>query len=138
MEHFPKHQRKISLKVVSDIYRNGSVIFHYPYKAFYQIRRTPHCGRSECKVVTSVPKRNFKHAVDRNRIKRQIRESFRLNYSHLQKTLVLQNVQIDLLCLYLPNELIPSSLLAEKMESLLERLSVMVTKIDTPPSVGID
>jgi ribonuclease P protein component len=46
---------------------------------------------SPSKLLISVPKRNFKRAVDRNLIKRQIRESFRLNKDELYAFLSSEN-----------------------------------------------
>jgi len=127
MALFPKRQRKLSLRALTHLYRNGSVLFNHPYKAFYLIRPTPANARSECKIVISVPKRNVKRAIDRNRIKRQIREVYRLNSSALTQKLIAHNMQIDLLCLYLPHEHNATSLLSNKMDSLLSRLARLVT-----------
>ena len=138
MARFPKIERKISLTFFTELYRNGSVVYHHPYKLFYILRPTPYGGTSGYKIVISVPKRNIKQAVDRNRIKRQIRESFRLNYSNFKELLVSVERQIDLLCIYLPNEHTASTILSKKMASLLERLSVLVSQDGNPPSSRSD
>jgi ribonuclease P protein component len=52
--------------------------------------------KASCQVLITVPKRNFKKAVDRNRIKRQIREIYRLNKQLLQSNFVLESKQIAL------------------------------------------
>jgi len=128
MADFPKRQRKLSLRVLTDLHQNGSVLFHHPYKIFYRIYPSPAGVHSEPKIVISIPKRNIKRAVDRNRIRRQIREAFRLKSSVLNKELSTSNVSIDLLCLYLPNEHIATSVFFSKMESLLAHLARLVTQ----------
>jgi len=131
MNLFPKRLRKLSLRTLTDLHQKGNVLFHYPYKIFYLIRSTPTDAHSECKIVISVPKRNFKRAIARNRIKRQIREAFRLNSSVLNQELATQGKQIDILCLYLPHEHTPTSLLFIKMESLLQRLAQLVAQVES-------
>jgi len=55
----------------------------YPLRAIYMTaEKTARQPRNA--MLISVPKRLFKHAVDRNRIKRQVREAYRLNKSILQ------------------------------------------------------
>ena len=138
MSVFPKRLRKLPQKVQADLHQNGQVVFHYPYKVHCLIRPTPTSSRSECRIIVSVPKRNFKRAVDRNRIKRQMREVFRLNANRLNQKLTAHNKHIELLCLYLPHEHTHSAILSHKMESLLVRLGQLVA-LDTPPSaVGVD
>ena len=138
MAHFPKQWRKIPKKRLSDLFQNGSVIFHHPYKLFYLIQPTTDDGCPGCNVVISVPKRNIRRAVDRNRIKRQIRESIRLNFRELQQALVAHRMHIELFCLYLPNEHTPTSILSDKMESLLARVSQVVAKIGATASTMAD
>ena len=135
---FPKRQRKLSQQRLTDLHQNGSPVFHHPYKVFYLTHPTSAGACSECSIVISVPKRNFKRAVDRNRIKRQIREVFRLNSSVLHFELVAQSMNIDILCLYLPNEHTATSHLFNKMESLLARLSRLVAQAGSISLCGSD
>ncbi len=49
----------------------------YPLRAVFQT--APRCrGGVPVQILISVPKRHLKHAVDRNRVKRQVREAYRL------------------------------------------------------------
>ncbi|MCL1973524.1 MAG: ribonuclease P protein component [Bacteroidetes bacterium] len=138
MAVFPKSLRKLPPKRQANLHQNGQVIFQYPYKLFYLLRPAPAGAHSGYKIIVSVPKRSFKRAVDRNRIKRQMREAFRLNVSVLNQELITCNAQIDLLCLYLPHEHTPGTILSHKMESLLARLVRLVAQTGSAPDVGVN
>ncbi len=75
MNHkFPIEHRLKSPKTIEKLFSEGKTISKFPIKTFYLIEDT-----SISLAAFAVPKRNFKSAVDRNRIKRQLRESYRLN-----------------------------------------------------------
>ena len=138
MAAFPKRARKLSLRAQVDLRQNGQVLFCYPFKVYFLIRPTPAESSFPYKVIISVPKRNIKRAVDRNRIKRQMREAIRLNSSMLNKELTTHNMQIDFLCLYLPHEHTATPTLFIKMESLLARLGQLVAQGSVASAGGVD
>jgi ribonuclease P protein component len=72
---------RLKSKITIDkIFAEGKSAFVYPIKLAYL--SLPKNQYTEiCKYGVSVSKRNFKLAVDRNRIKRQMREAIRLQYS---------------------------------------------------------
>ena len=55
---------------------DSQTVTAFPLKAVYLPIDRPENG-APAQVLISVPKKRFKHAVDRNRVKRQVRESFR-------------------------------------------------------------
>lgn len=74
---FAKKERLYEKKLIDSLFKNGKSFFVFPFKVFYLSVETTVYSAS--KVLISVPKRNFKKAVDRNRIKRLIREAYRRN-----------------------------------------------------------
>lgn len=70
-----KEEKLKSQKVIDSIFREGKSLSRYPIKVFY----IPQSDILSHQAAFSVPKRTFKRAVDRNRIKRQMREAYRLN-----------------------------------------------------------
>ena len=85
---FRKQERMVSLKLIESLFGGGcsQSVAAFPLRAVYMLteRQT---GDAPVQLLISVPKKRFKHAVDRNRVKRQIREAFRQH-----KDLLWQNV----------------------------------------------
>lgn len=74
-------------------------------------------------VLFTVSKRNFKRAVDRNKIKRRMREAFRLNKSQLSTP---QKLLIGYI--YTPKEILPYAQIAEAMVKSFKRLEIYEKK----------
>lgn len=74
----------------------------------------------------AVGTRHFKRAVQRNRIKRQIREAYRLQKAPLQQMLQAQQTGCALFIIYTGKELPDYNILVEKMNILLEKLTVAI------------
>ncbi len=74
----------------------------------------------------TVSGRNFKKAVERNRVKRVIREAYRLQKLPLQQTLKSENKQLAVFFIYVGRELPVFEELNKKMKSIMKRLSDIV------------
>ncbi len=74
---FAKQERLYEKKLMHQLFKGGKSFFVFPFKVYYVVldKAAPY----PAKVLISVPKRNFKRAVDRNRIKRLVREAYRKN-----------------------------------------------------------
>lgn len=84
---FKKRERLSGKKIISSLFQSGRYISSYPIRIIF---KKSDVGHYPARVVISVPKRLFKNAVDRNLLKRRIREAYRLNkpefYARLLKT----------------------------------------------------
>ncbi len=76
----------------------------------------------QASLLVSVSKRRFKRAVKRNRVKRQIREAYRLNKQPLLEALAEKDLRLALAFIYLSDELVDSTVIAEKMKIALVRI----------------
>ena len=74
---FNKSDRLKGKKLIEQLFLEGKTITVFPFRMFF--KQTENEKGSKIKAGVSVSKRNFKKAVDRNRIKRLIREAYRLN-----------------------------------------------------------
>lgn len=71
-----KQERLKSRKLVEKLYAEGSAVKVFPLRLVFL--QTKHTSNYPAQAGFSVPKRNFKLAVKRNRIKRLLRETYRL------------------------------------------------------------
>lgn len=110
---FPKSERLCSKKVIDELFLGGHKSYSaYPLRVIFMERQEP-----GVQILISVSKRRFKHAVDRNRVKRQIREAYRLNKHILQPT-----HGLCLAFLWLSSEHVPSQTVTQKVVNLLQRV----------------
>lgn len=97
---FSKQEKLKSKKTIELLFQKGNSIILYPLKLYY----LPGDEEQEVRIkaTVSVPKRNFKRAADRNRIKRLLREAYRLN-----KHLIFNNIEgnFTFLILYLGKDI---------------------------------
>ncbi len=78
----------------------------------------------KARILVSVSKRHFKHAVDRNRVKRQIRESYRKHKHLLLETLESKPTASLLVAfIWMDDKLHDSSYVEQRMEKLLQKLA---------------
>ena len=84
---FGKQEKLKSRKLIGKLFDEGESVKKFPVRLVYL--QTEHTSNFPAQIGFSVPKRNFKRAVDRNRIKRLLREAYRLQknelYQQLQK-----------------------------------------------------
>lgn len=80
---FCKEERLSEEKLIDQLFKEGKSFFQFPFKVVFLPMEdaVPY----HAKILISVPKRNFKKAVDRNHIKRLIREAYRKNKFILDK-----------------------------------------------------
>lgn len=79
-------------------------------------------------ILVSVSKRRFKHAVDRNRIKRQIRESFRLEKDDLNAFLKERGESLAIAFVYLSQEHVETEQIHHSVKSTIKRLKAQIDK----------
>lgn len=93
-------------------------------------------GEVPATILISVSKRRFKRAVKRNRVKRQIREAYRLNKHALLDALGERRKRLAVAFIYLSDEQVDSSVIEERMKTALARIVEKITAVHnvTPQS----
>ncbi|NER14231.1 ribonuclease P protein component [Leptobacterium flavescens] len=115
-QRFPREEKLKSNLLIEQLFSEGSSVSKYPLKLIY-VKTEPE-DDVKVKAGFSVPKRKFKKAVQRNQIKRLIREAYRLNKSNLFNNL---STSYAFMFLYLGKEEPDFSELNTTMERLLTR-----------------
>lgn len=115
---FPKKEKLKNKRLFERLFSEGKSISSYPIKLVYLKTELPFDVSIQAGV--SVPKKNFKSAVKRNRIKRLMRESYRLN-----KALVFNNSEgtFAFLFLYLGKDIPLYSQVETHMKLVLEKFN---------------
>ena len=79
---FTKSERLCSKKVLGELFKKGSAsvrtFYLFPFRVLY-MPQDPAAADALPAIVITVPKRVFKRAVDRNLVRRRVREAYRLN-----------------------------------------------------------
>ena len=123
MQTFSKNERLCSKILIERLIGTGKSFNHSPYR----ITWLPIAESSApIKVVISVPKRSFKKAVDRNRLKRQTKEIYRKEKQKVYD--VLGEQKIIVLIVYTAKAKIEFKELEIKLKEALERLSKTIVE----------
>lgn len=118
-----KEERICSKKLINELFTgNGRSMTAFPLRVVF-MKRTIVDDQPRAAMLVSVPKRYFKHAVDRNRVKRQVREAFRRNKSIITQNLTDDHEAIAMAFVWLTDEKYPSSEVENRMVRLLTRIS---------------
>lgn len=117
-----KKERMVSRKLIDTLFDgHGQSMVAFPLRVVY-MKQERTAYDAPIQILISVPKRHFKHAVDRNHVKRQVREAYRLHKSVLYDTLPADQ-QLSVAFVWLSDSHLPTSKVEERVTSLLKRIA---------------
>src|SRR5690606_11303824 len=116
--YFKKEERLCNKRLIKALYESGSSFVLYPFKVVFLPTNEL---AVPAQVVISAPKRRFKRAVDRNLLKRRMREAYRLQknqslYPFLNNGPILLSIQ------YIGNKIEDYKLISNKMNAVFLKL----------------
>lgn len=131
LHRFPKSERLRSKKIIDSLFSPadkslGGNVFLYPFKIFWLNPQAEDKPRFP-QVIFSIPKKHFKKATDRNRLRRQIKEVYRTHKLDLFQN---KKVPFALGIVYIAKEKHDFSLIKKKLIQALGKM--LETVKDTP------
>lgn len=119
-----KPERLNKKKIIEKMFSGGARSFSvFPIRVVYLPVEELEAPAS---ILVSVSKRRFKRAVKRNRVKRQIREAYRVNKHELVKVLDEKQCRLAIAFIYLSDQLVESSLIEDRIKTALARIAEKV------------
>lgn len=122
---FKKEERLCSKKVIDKLFDDGKSIFVFPLKIVYL--ETSLSSSSKVQAAFTVPKRNFKKAVQRNLIRRKIREAYRLNKTNFYNEL--GETQLAVFFIYTGKKSAEYHTIEEAIKKGLQKMALEVSSI---------
>jgi ribonuclease P protein component len=120
---YHKTEKLKSRKTLNVLFTKGKSFSVFPVKVFYVVDVI---NDDPVKAGVGVSTRNFKKAVDRNRIKRLLRECYRLNKNPLHDVVAKQQKSVSVFFLYVGKELPAHEMLTEKIKAALLKLEEQI------------
>jgi len=126
LNSFAKSEHLCGEKRITRLFTQGDAFIAYPLRVVYLIE--PKKDVEPASVMVSVPKKRFKRAVKRNRLKRLMREAYRLNKHELIEILNEKQLQIHVAFNYVSDDVLDFVAVEKKMKIAIQRL---IDKIQT-------
>ena len=121
---FPKKEKLCGDIRIGKLFSEGKAFIVYPLRIVYQ----PSEEKTEVpvRVLISVPKKKIRKAVGRNRIKRLIREAYRLNKAEFIASIDEKKWHLNLAITYVSDKEADLSLIQEKIRLALPRILIAI------------
>lgn len=113
-----KEEKLKSRKKIDALFSAGKSIYKHPFKLVYLIDSVE--SEYSTKFAVTVPKKNFKRAVDRNLIKRRIREAYRTQNTQLKNYCSTKKLVASFMVIYLETSILDSKQITIQIKELLD------------------
>ena len=120
MFKFPKKQKLCDESAIKKMFSSGRSFVVNPIRLVWKEEGNP--DNEAIKSIIVVPKKKLKLAVNRNSVKRRMKEAFRLHKSELELSLRNKNKQLNIALIYQKEEIITYKAIEEKIKLILDRL----------------
>jgi ribonuclease P protein component len=120
---FPKRDKLKSSLTIEKLYSTHQFLISYPLKCYFLLSPLTE-DKSSVRVAFTAPKKTFKKAVERNTLKRRMREAYRLNYKIILEQFINQkDKSLQLLFIYIGKEVSDYQSIEKNMQTILQKLN---------------
>jgi ribonuclease P protein component len=120
-ERFGKEFKLCSQKRLTVLFTKGKQVKSFPFILHFHSEHVT--DQSSWQIGVSAPKRSFKKATERNRIKRLMREAIRKNKLTLESVFGHQNLELTLFLVYTAKEIVEYQLIERKINDVFIKLT---------------
>lgn len=124
---FGKKERLSGTKRIDTLFEKGKSFICYPLRVIYLIHEQSE--QNSCSILVSVPKKRIKKAHHRNRIKRLVRESYRLNKG-LTTKVDMDTKSLDVAFIYVKDTASDFPDIEKAMQKALNKIASHITKTE--------
>ena len=118
---FPLKEHLKSKRVIEQVYANGASVTSFPLRAVF-IEQPQEVQEPTAAILINVAKKRFRHAVDRNLVKRRIREAYRTSKHSFVEALENNGKKMAVAIIYIDNKHNSTAFIRKKMARLLESI----------------
>jgi ribonuclease P protein component len=129
---FRKKERLKSRKAIDALFTGGKSLSQFPLRCMYAIFPAGAAAASPVQAGVSVSKKHFKKAVHRNRIKRLVREAYRLQKVSFTELVVQRNLRVHLFFLFVDKHLPAFETIRVAVAGCLAQLEKIIQKHESP------
>lgn len=126
-QQFKREERLKSRKAIERLFQKGKSFGQYPLRIIYAPKEKRQ-GEAPVQFTVSVPKRKFPKAADRNRIRRQVKECWRLNKHRLYTKMEKEGPQFAVMVLYTAHEPLPYHQIEGAIKGIIHRFAKKIKK----------
>lgn len=124
----PKTERLYLRDAISQLFAKGSSFMVFPYRVIYRVLPDDDAQVARVAIMTIAPKKRFRHAVDRNHVKRLTREAYRIAKHPLVQTCQDNACKLAFAMIYADGSFITFDETQQRMHKILRRLQDIVIK----------
>ncbi len=121
---YPKAERLKSRKLIGRLFSSGKSIGNFPLRVLYEMDNEV---AETLQAGVTVSSRSFKKAVHRNRVKRILREAYRLHKAELKEQLETSGCKLFLFIIYTGKELPELEEIQLKMKQVLQKIAAQIS-----------